>query len=65
MHLVIIAWLFITLTMALTMSALEGLLFFGLAGLLPVLLYGWLAVQRHRVRRSSTTRPTHAHPPDE
>lgn len=51
MHIVIIAWLFITFTMALTMRAVAGALFFAFAGLLPVLFYAALAVRRRRAVR--------------
>jgi hypothetical protein len=48
MHLVIMAWLFVTGTMALTMSALAGLAFFAGAGLAPVGLYAWLKLRAAR-----------------
>ena len=52
MHLVIIAWLFVTFTMALTMkSALAGIALFMTVGLLPVVLYFAIAMRRSRARR--------------
>lgn len=52
MHIVIIAWLYIMLTMALALtSALAGTAFFLAAGVLPVALYAWLAVRRRRAAR--------------
>ncbi len=51
-HIVIIAWLYITLLMALTLSnALAGVAFFALLGLAPVLLYAALAARRARRQR--------------
>ena len=53
MHLVIIAWLFVTFTMALTMrSWLAGVALVAALGLGPVLLYGVLAARRLRRRQS-------------
>ena len=52
MHIVILAWLFVIFTMALTFrSGLAGAAFFVAAGVAPVLLYGWLAVRRRRAAR--------------
>ncbi|HEY1329160.1 MAG TPA: hypothetical protein VGI14_19645 [Casimicrobiaceae bacterium] len=52
MHIVIIAWLYITATMALAFSnALAGIAFFVGVGLLPVMLYLWLAMRRRRAAR--------------
>ena len=52
MHIVIMAWLFVTLTMALTFrSGLAGAAFFLAAGVAPVALYAWLAVRRRRAQR--------------
>jgi nicotinamide riboside transporter PnuC len=52
MHIVIIAWLYITLTMALALhSALAGVAFFFAAGVSPVALYAWLAARRRRAAR--------------
>ena len=52
MHLVIIAWLFVIFTMALTMkSALAGVVLFVALGLGPVLLYFAIAMRRSRARR--------------
>lgn len=48
-HIVIIAWLYITLTMALSFaSLLAGSAFFVTVGLPPVLLYAWLTLRRRR-----------------
>jgi len=53
MHLVIMAWLFVIGTMALTMSGvLAGLAFFAVAGLAPVALYAWLKLGRTGASRS-------------
>jgi hypothetical protein len=52
MHIVILAWLFVTFTMALTLRPLSGAAFFLCAGLAPVALYGWLALRRRRARRA-------------
>ena len=53
MHIVIIAWLFITFTMSLTMRPIAGVLFFACAGLVPVLLYAALALRRRRAARAA------------
>jgi hypothetical protein len=60
MHIVIVAWLFITFTMSLTMRPVAGVLFFGCAGLVPVMLYAALALRRRRVARQRA--PTVAAP---
>ena len=53
MHIVIIAWLFVIFTMALTLkSALGGLALFVVLGLGPVLLYFAIAMRRSRARRA-------------
>ena len=60
MHLVILAWLLVTGTMALTMSsALAGVAFFAGAGLAPVALYAWLMVRRLRGERSRLEQRVH------
>jgi hypothetical protein len=52
MHLVIIAWLFVIFTMALTLkSALAGVALFVALGLGPVLLYFAIVIRRSRARR--------------
>ena len=57
MHLVILAWLFVIFTMALTMrSALAGIAMFVGLGLAPVALYMAIAIRRARRRREQ-------HPP--
>ena len=53
MHIVIVAWLFITFTMSLTMRPLAGVVFFACAGLVPVLLYAALALKRRRAARAT------------
>jgi hypothetical protein len=53
MHIVIIAWLFITFTMSLTMRPIAGVLFFASAGLVPVALYAALALRRRRAARAA------------
>ena len=51
MHLVIMAWLFVIGTMALTMSSVvAGLAFFAGAGVAPVALYAWLKLRRPGAR---------------
>jgi hypothetical protein len=57
MHIVIIAWLFVAFTMALTMRAVAGTVFFLVAGLLPVLLYAALALRRRRAARVRARAP--------
>ena len=53
MHLVIMAWLFVIFTMALTMrSALAGIAMFVGLGLAPVALYMASALRRARRRRA-------------
>ena len=47
LHIVIIAWLFVTLTMALAMrSGWGGAAFFLVVGIGPVALVAWLALRR-------------------
>jgi hypothetical protein len=54
MHIVVIAWLYITATMALAFhSAWAGAAFFVAAGLAPALLYAWLALRRRRAARAA------------
>jgi len=56
MHIVIIAWLFITATMALAFKhGWAGAAFFASAGVAPVLLYAWLATRRRRAAREAGT----------
>ena len=53
MHLVIMAWLFVIGTMALTMSSVvAGLAFFAGAGVAPVALYAWLKLRRAGAART-------------
>jgi threonine dehydrogenase-like Zn-dependent dehydrogenase len=60
MHIVLMAWLYVTLMMALTMSsALAGAAFFIVIGMGPVALCAIMArrrqvARRERVRRNST-----------
>jgi hypothetical protein len=51
MHIVVIAWLFVTFTMALTMGAAAGIAFFSVLGVAPVMLYGWMIVRRRAAAR--------------
>ena len=52
MHLVIIAWLFVIFTMALTLrSVLAGIALFVAAGIAPVALYLAIVIRRARSRR--------------
>ena len=54
MHIVLIAWLYITATMALAFAnGWAGAAFFVFAGLSPVALYLWLAVRRRRAARAA------------
>ena len=53
MHIVIVAWLFVTFTMSLTMRPIAGVLFFASAGLVPVALYAALALRRRRAARAA------------
>ena len=47
MHIVIIAWLYITAAMALAFNnGWAGAAFFASMGVAPVMLYAWLAVRR-------------------
>jgi hypothetical protein len=56
MHIVIIAWLFVIFTMALTMKSwLMGVALFAALGLGPVLLYLALALRRFRSRATKVT----------
>ena len=49
MHIVVMAWLFVIGTMALTWtSVLGGVAFFAAVGVAPVALYLWIAVRRFR-----------------
>jgi hypothetical protein len=57
MHIVILAWLYVTFTMALTLSnALAGVALFLVGGLGPVLAWGVLAARRGRNRRAASMR---------
>lgn len=52
MHLVIMAWLFVIGTMALTWpSVLGGLAFFVAIGVAPVAFYAWVKLRRLRAGR--------------
>jgi hypothetical protein len=58
MHIVIIAWLFITATMALAFrNGWAGAAFFASAGVAPVMLYAWLAIRRRRAAREALKPP--------
>lgn len=58
MHIVVAAWMFVTFTMALTLSsAWAGIAFFAAAGLLPVALLVVLAARRRRARAPSASVP--------
>jgi hypothetical protein len=63
MHIVIIAWLFITFTMALTMHAIPGAAFFLCVGVAPVALWLVLAVRRRRALRESARARAGSGPP--
>jgi hypothetical protein len=53
MHIVIIAWLFVTFTMALTLRGVAGAVFLLAVGVAPVALYLVLLVRRRRARRAA------------
>jgi hypothetical protein len=54
MHLVVMAWLFVIGTMALTSaSVLGGLAFFAGAGVAPVAFYAWIKLRRLRAMRGA------------
>jgi hypothetical protein len=57
MHIVIIAWLFVFFTVALTLGALEGIAFFLVAGVAPVALYVILLVRRRATARARRAPP--------
>jgi hypothetical protein len=58
-HIVVIAWLYVTFAMALAMPGFaSGVAFFALAGLLPALLVAALAGRRLRRRRAQATAPS-------
>ena len=57
MHIVIMAWMYVTLLMSQTLSsALAGAAFFLLAGVAPVLLFATLAGRRQRRLREDRAR---------
>jgi hypothetical protein len=58
MHIVVMAWLFITATMALAFrNGWAGAAFFACAGLAPVVLYALLAIRRRRAAREALKSP--------
>lgn len=66
MHIVVMAWLYVTALMALTMaSGLAGAAFFASVGLAPVLLNGALAARRIRARRAALVGQQHVHRADD
>ncbi len=57
MHIVLIAWLYVIGTMALTSSSWAGgVVLFAGAGLAPALLWLWFAARRARARRDAVDR---------
>ena len=57
MHLVIMAWLFVIGTMALTSSTVSGgIAFFAVAGVAPVALYVWARLRHLRASGATRTR---------
>ena len=57
MHLVVMAWLFVIGTMAMTFaSALAGVAFFAAAGLAPVAFYAWVKLRRAGPARGASVR---------
>lgn len=67
MHIVVAAWMFVTFTMALTLSsAWAGIAFFAGVGLLPVALLLVLAARHRRARaRSPSVSEEHVHATDD
>jgi hypothetical protein len=64
MHIVVIAWLYVTATMSLAFSnGWAGAAFFVSMGLAPVVLYGWLALRRRRAARQAVNVPARNAPP--
>ena len=58
MHLIIMAWLFVIGTMALTsQSALGGIAFFAVAGVAPVAFYAWIKLRRLGATRRAAGNP--------
>ncbi len=58
MHIVVMAWLFVIGTMALTWtSVLGGVAFFAAVGVAPVALCLWIAVRRLRARAKARAAP--------
>ncbi len=57
MHIVIMAWLFVIGTMALTStSVVGGVAFFAFAGVAPVAFYAWIKLRRlEATRRAAPT----------
>ncbi len=66
MHIVAIAWLYVTLMMALVHSSpLAGAAFFLFVGLAPVVLLALLVLRRHRTRQErESVRKEHVHTAD-
>jgi hypothetical protein len=67
MHILVIAWLYVIGTMALTASsALAGIALFAVAGLLPVLAcLAWLVRSQSRARRRASGLEQHVHAGDD
>jgi len=65
MHIVVMAWLFVIGTMALTSaSVLGGLAFFAGAGVAPVAFYAWIKLRRLRAMRGAVGRSVRQEPVD-
>lgn len=59
MHIVVMAWLFVIGTMALTWpSVLGGVAFFAVAGVAPFALYAWIKLRRLRGGRGTLAPPS-------
>ncbi|MFO1309527.1 MAG: hypothetical protein U1F64_13970 [Burkholderiales bacterium] len=59
MHIVVMAWLFVIGTMALTWpSVLGGVAFFAVAGVAPFALYAWIKLRRLRGGRGALAPPS-------
>lgn len=64
MHIVILAWIYVTFAMALTMNSLvAGASLFAFVGLGPVALWAFLRLRRVRARREREPRAGEQGPP--
>ena len=65
MHLVVMAWLFVIGTMAMTSSSVLGGIALFAAGLAPVALYAWVKLRRVRRARDGSVREERVHARDD